>query len=333
MVKAQLLSGISQLLCQSDIDPENFYDLFGLNPSIENEPSQLIPFKMFVEILETLRQQTSFNHPSVNLAKIQLQRAPEPYFDLVKSAPNIDVALQVAKRFRYIYGEITFWHWTIESEYVLIQRQSFTPLDIRDSEFCFYSLAIVCLLAKSIVGRQLRFKRISLIQPEDENKIELETFFGCPISFSQDFDGFILDINDLFKPNNNFDPKRYEKLLKELSVHPIVFPENQQFSTLVKSLILQMLSTGKYTLNVIANIMNIHPRTIQNRLLKEGFSYAELLNEVRMNGAKRLLIQKEIPLTQISLMLGYSEASAFSRAFKTAYKCSPRTWRNKYCAD
>jgi AraC-like DNA-binding protein len=52
-----------------------------------------------------------------------------------------------------------------------------------------------------------------------------------------------------------------------------------------------------------------------------------------MNGAKRLLIQRDIPLTQISLMLGYSEASAFSRAFKAIYKCSPRAWQKKYCVD
>ena len=252
---------------------------------------------------------------------------------MIKNAPNIDVALQIGKRFRYVYGEATFWHWSIENEYAFIQRQSFTPLDINDREYCFYSLAIVFLLMKSMLGSQIRFKRISLIQPQDKNTIELESFFECSISFAQDFDGFILDINDLYKPNSNFDPKRYEELLRELSTHAIVFPQNLQFSTLVKSLILQMLSTGKYTLNVIANIMNMHPRKLQNRLSKEGVSYTDILLEVRMNGAKRLLIQKDIPLTQISLMLGYSETSAFSRAFKTIYKCSPRAWRNKHCVD
>ena len=179
MVKAQTMRGVSALLCESNIDPKKFYDLFDLNPSIENETNRLVPFKVFVKILETLQQQTSFNHPSIYLAKLQLQQVADPYFDLIKNAPNIDVALQIGKRFRYTYGETAFWHWSIEGEYVLIQRQSFAPLTVNDREHSLYSLAIVFLLLKSNAGEELRLKRVSLVQPEDKHKIELETFFNA----------------------------------------------------------------------------------------------------------------------------------------------------------
>jgi AraC-like DNA-binding protein len=69
---------------------------------------------------------------------------------------------------------------------------------------------------------------------------------------------------------------------------------------------------------------------VKKRLKKEGLSFTDVVVDVRMNVAKRLLVQPDISLTQISAMLGYSEASAFSRAFFTLTKLSPRDWRKQY---
>lgn len=328
MVKGGLLEGVAEILTESSFDASEFYRQFHLTPCIEGDTNKLISFELFVEIIEKLITLTSIRHPVLKMAQIQAQPKNNFYFDLILSAPNVEVALQIARRFRYTYSEVTYWDWSIEESYVVIQRRSFVPLGINDREHCLYTLAVVYLLLKSVMGEQSQFKRISLIQPKEKQVHELEKFFNCPISYSQDFDGYILSINALYKPNKNFNPKRYESLLKNLLNHPIVFPQNQQFSTSVKSLILQILSTGFCNLNAIADIMKMHPRAIQKALAKEKLTFKMLVNEVRMNIAKRLLIQKDVPLTQISLMLGYSEASAFSRAFHANENCSPRAWRN-----
>jgi AraC-like DNA-binding protein len=329
MVKGNVLEGIGEILTASGFIADDFYQQFQLQATIESETESLITFEKFVAMLDKLASLTSMRHPILKMAKIQAQRGKNFYFDLILSAPNIEVALQIAKRFRYAYSEVTYWDWLSEEDYVFIQRRSFVPSGSNDREHCLYTLAVVFLLLKGIIGEHSNFKRISLVQPKEEKSNELNKFFDCPISYSQDFDGFILDVDDLYKPNKHFQPKRYESLLRILSSHPIVFPENQKLSTLIKSLILQTLSTGLCTINVIADITKMHPRAIQKALAKENLTFKSLVNEVRMNIAKRLLVQKNVPLTQISLMLGYSEASAFSRAFQTKENCCPRVWRNK----
>lgn len=329
MVKGTVLEGISEVLTESGFDAGNFYRQFNLKPAIENSAGKLIPFAVFVEMIEQLTQLTSIQHPSLKMAKAQAQLKKNFYFDLILSAPNIEVALQIARQFRYTYSEVTYWDWSIEKNYVVIQRRSFAPLGVNDREHCLYSIAVVYLLLKSVMGKQSQFKRISLVQPKQKQVKELERFFTCPISYSQDFDGYILTVNALYKPNKNFNPKRYETLLKTLLNQPVIFPQNKKFSTHIKRLVLQTLSTGLCTLNATANIMKMHPRAIQKALAKEKLTFKSLVNEVRMNIAKRLLIQKDVPLTQISLMLGYSEASAFSRAFQIKENCCPRAWRNK----
>ncbi len=329
MVKAKSLLGVSSMLLKDNIEPYKFYKHFGLTPEIEDRELELIPLKLFVEILEHLKKLTTYNHPSINLSRIQHASETELYFNLIRNAPNIYIASQIAQQFRAAWAETNFWDFSIDEKYTLVQRKSFSFIDINDREFCLYGIANVYQLMTSIIGDEHKLKRISLVQPRESYELSLESYFECPISFNQDFDGFILNTKDVYRKNVKFDAVRYKKLLNELSLHPVIFPKNLEFSTLVKSLIAKTLSTGNYSIKTIAEIMGVHERTIQNRLSKEGLNFSMLVEEVQMNSAKRLLAQRGIPLTQISLMLGYSELSAFSRAFKNKNKYSPREWRNK----
>ncbi|MCP4323613.1 MAG: AraC family transcriptional regulator [Alteromonadales bacterium] len=330
MVKGDMLRGLSQLLNKSDVSAEQFYSLFDLNPTIESEKEQLIPFEIFIEMFDRVAQLISIKHPSLQLAKIQMKSGTVPYFDLILNAPNIDVAVQIAFRFHNAFSEVSYWYWEVEKDYAVVKRRSFVPVESNDREFCLYAISVVYLLLKGVIGESSQFKRILLIQSEGDDKAELERFFDCQISFNQDFDGFIVDAHDCYKPNKNFNPARYKELFKVLSNHKVIFPENQKFSTSVKSLILQKLGTGTCTLADIASAMEIHPRALQKKLAKENIVFKKLVNDIRLNNAKRLLLYKEISLTQISLILGFSEASAFSRSFHLYEKCSPRKWRQDY---
>jgi AraC-like DNA-binding protein len=327
MVSGSVMKGLMALLKQEEVDPDKFYQKFKLCSSIEDKREHLVPFKLFVEILNELQKITSIKHPALVLSKGQMQK-PTPYLALILSAPSIDIQLHIARRFLYTYSEVTFRDKQIDGEFVIIQKRSFVPLENIDKEHSLYALAVVYNAFKHLAGSTTIFRQISLVQPEGKNRNEIDKFFGCSVRFSQDFDGIILHVNDLYKPNKNFDAKIYENLLEQLSLHPVIFPKNQQFSSIIKSIVIQKMSTGNISLKHISASIKMHPRAIQKRLLKENLTYKVLISDVRMNIAKRLLVQPDIPLIKVSELLGYSEASAFSRAFQAQFSCSPRTWRN-----
>ncbi|MZR63902.1 AraC family transcriptional regulator [Alcanivorax sp. DP30] len=77
----------------------------------------------------------------------------------------------------------------------------------------------------------------------------------------------------------------------------------------------------------LADDMNIHPKTLRRRLAKEGVIFSDLLEEVRRAIAEELLANTELSHEEISVRLGYSETSAFSRAFKRWNSVSPRQFR------
>lgn len=328
-VSGLVFQGISILLKETNIDPIRFYEKFSLTPKIEDTLDQLVPFATFIDILRELKNQTNISHPSLRLSTIQNEMGNSPYIKLIASAPTLEVAMQIGERFRYAYSEVTYWNAYFVSDVVVVQRQSFVPLEASDREHCLYAISFLYRLIKKVYGKKLQVSRISLIQPKDNDSNAIEGFFDCPVSFAQDFDGFTLDVNEYYKPNENFDAKTYQYLLSKLTEHLVYFPKTQLFSTVVKSLVSQTLSTGNSSLVNIARAAGISGSTVKKRLKKEGLTFTDVVIDVRMNVAKRLLVQPDISLTQISAMLGYSEASAFSRAFYALTKLSPRDWRKQ----
>ena len=67
----------------------------------------------------------------------------------------------------------------------------------------------------------------------------------------------------------------------------------------------------------------MHRWTLQRRLAAEGTSYSALLDQTRRSLARSYIAQRHLPLTEIAYMLGYSENSAFTRAFNNWYGSSP----------
>ncbi len=92
-------------------------------------------------------------------------------------------------------------------------------------------------------------------------------------------------------------------------------------------LIQELVPTGEANADTVAQLMGIHTRSLQRQLKRIDTDFRTLLEEVRYQMAQNALRQADIPLTEAALQLGYSELSAFSRAFKRWSGLSPQHWR------
>ena len=86
------------------------------------------------------------------------------------------------------------------------------------------------------------------------------------------------------------------------------------------------MPTGHCTLALVAQTLATAERTLQARLEAERSSFRELLEKVRREIATYHLSRGDMQLTQLAMILGYSELSAFSRSFRRWYGVSPRKW-------
>ena len=99
------------------------------------------------------------------------------------------------------------------------------------------------------------------------------------------------------------------------------------FSQQVGELITHQLESGRARAAVIAAQLNMSRQTLYKRLKQENQSFAALLDQVRREQALIYLNDPQHTLTEVAQRLGFSELSAFSRAFKRWMGKSPAHYR------
>ena len=114
------------------------------------------------------------------------------------------------------------------------------------------------------------------------------------------------------------------RCLKTVGIQPA---SPQTIADRIKDHLLGALSDGCPTLDEISEALDLPAWTIQRRLAEGGIAYKELVEETRKELALSYLKQPHLPLTEIAFLLGYSELSAFSRAFHRWTGVAPRRYR------
>jgi len=99
-------------------------------------------------------------------------------------------------------------------------------------------------------------------------------------------------------------------------------------SSRVSSLISVQLARGKVGVKVAASQLHMSRYTLHKKLKREGLTFARLLEDVRRKQALTYMQDRTKPLVEIAEQLGFSELSAFSRAFKRWMGTSPAEYRS-----
>ncbi len=89
------------------------------------------------------------------------------------------------------------------------------------------------------------------------------------------------------------------------------------------AVIIDMLPSGGVADEKVAGQLNMSVRSLQRRLKEAGTTFRTLLEAVRKDLAATYIRDPDIELVEVAFLLGFSDQSAFSRAFKRWTGCSP----------
>jgi AraC-like DNA-binding protein len=89
---------------------------------------------------------------------------------------------------------------------------------------------------------------------------------------------------------------------------------------------------GKPSLKGTADLLAMHPRTLNRALEKLGFSFRDAVNEARFEMASQLLRDTRVGVGSLAQILGYSEVSAFTRFFTGMAGRPPSEWKQSELA-
>jgi AraC-like DNA-binding protein len=94
-----------------------------------------------------------------------------------------------------------------------------------------------------------------------------------------------------------------------------------------RNAIARSLSEGVPKLEQIARSLGLSARSLHRRLADEGLSYQSLTDDTRRDLAEGMLAEDQHSLSEIAFLTGFSEQSAFTRAFKRWTGVTPAQYR------
>ncbi len=179
-------------------------------------------------------------------------------------------------------------------------------------------MAVIQQFSLQLVGRPLNVNHVHFIHSlkgVPENLKIYEQFFGCPVRFDQPYSAFSFPANTLSIPIEKPDKALLEILQQQAELALKNMPSTDVFLQQAQRKLIELCQLGEPSLAQLAWQLNLSTRTLQRRLMQHEMSFQQLLDEVRQQLCRQYLHQ-HVPLSDIAQLLGYSDQSAFTRAYK-----------------
>lgn len=195
-----------------------------------------------------------------------------------------------------------------------------------------FNLSGLVTFARWISGRDDRPRQIEFNYPAPADMTEHQRIFGCALLFDRPGYAITLPSQWLSQPLLQPDPAMRSLMLPLAEKQMLGLSRSDDPLARARGLIAQQLSEGDLTLAELARQLEMNPRTLQRRLKEEGLGYTQLVDEVRRQLAERYLSDPDLDLNDLAYLLGFSEQSAFQRAFKRWKGVTPGAWRRQQAA-
>ncbi|MCU0669269.1 MAG: AraC family transcriptional regulator [Myxococcota bacterium] len=145
---------------------------------------------------------------------------------------------------------------------------------------------------------------------------EYQRILRLPVRFEAGEDGVLFPIAMLDTSNPSADAPLRQLLERHAADQLARIMSSAPLPERLRAAILSMLPLGNLTAESAAAHFGMSSRTLRRRLREAGTSYQELLDDVRAELARRYLARERRGIDEVAHLLGFSEPSAFTKAFR-----------------
>lgn len=183
-------------------------------------------------------------------------------------------------------------------------------------------VAALMALCRMNAGPAFRPAWVGFTHPEPADPSPYKQLFDCPLRWECACSEFAVTTEDADRMLPSANP-----LLEQMNEHVVIkrLAQIEKADTVsrARAVIMEQLPSGKLTDETVAEALHVTSRTLHRRLKDQGRSFRDLLKEVRQELAAQYIGDDTLTLTEITFLLGFSEMSSFSRAFRNWNGISP----------
>lgn len=306
---------------------EPFLATLGLPPEALGDPERHVP----MEVIDALWEQLYEGSGDRGIAlRTVYQRRLEDFhvmgFAIMTSRTGRE-ALERAVRYTRLLTNGAHWRLSERDDVGVIS------LDRAGARTLGVAMSVECGMAEFLhsfrqssnedfVPCSVSFKHAA---PDDASAHR--AFFRTRIAFGSDSDEFTFPKSLL-----HMTPKDANAALSEFflghaeSLLVKMGRATDDLSTRIRRAIARDLASGSPQMASIAREHGMSERSLRRCLADEGTSFRQTVEDVRLERAEELLSRGDLNVGDVAFLVGFSDLSAFSRAFKRARGHAPRSF-------
>lgn len=243
-----------------------------------------------------------------------------------RSAPTLGEALRQWVRYLNLLDDAVTVGLAIEGDRALlrVERESEAPAPA-SHELCW---ALVARYARELSTVPFRLLAVELAHPAPGDIAPYRAWFDAPVVFGADATQLVMPRTALDASLVSADPALLAILERAAAELARKAPTDPLMTAQVKRALHDLLRTDDAHIDIVAKRLGMTGRSLQRRLKDEGTSFNAIREELRRELAERYLADG-LAIAEISFLLGFSEPSAFFRAFKRWTGSTPLAHREQ----
>jgi AraC-like DNA-binding protein len=330
-VRLGLIAALPAVLASLGASPVEVLRDVGLELSLFDNPDSRISYLARGRLLAHCVQRTGCAHFGLLVG----QRASLRSFGLIgllaRSSQDAGGALRSLVRHFHYQARGAVLALEVDGDLAVLSYESYQPRAAATDQVGDGAVAIAFNILHELCGPDWTPIELRLAHRKPADVAPFRRFFNAPLRFDAEQYAVVFSATWLARALPGTDPD-LRSLLQE-QINKLEQQHEDDFAAQVRSMLRHALVTGHAGADQIAALFSVDRRTLNRRLNAQGIGFQQIVDEVSLEIARQMLSDSAMDIVQVADLLGYANASAFTRAFRRWSGETPAAWREQAKAN
>lgn len=326
-ILASAATGVINLIERNSGDPDSILGNAGIRPGDLDSPYNELILARFCSLFEEAARQTGNDNFGLHFGQYFKPQQLGAIGYAAISSPTLASALQNMEAYFPAHQEFSSFDLIEDNDILWLSYRIYDPRIQQRRQDAELSMGMFLNCFRHALGPNWAPLEVRFEHEAPDGAGEHEKVFDAPVYFARRTNSFAFRRHQLDARMPTQDPYLFSIIEPFLRSRFDLRQDPEAFAATVRNQIKLHLGETVPTITEMANIFGMSDQSFHQELRSQGVTFRELVSAARKELALHYLNDSELPLTEIASRLGYSELSAFSRAFRSWTGMSPQRYR------
>lgn len=289
-----------------------------------DDPQGRIPFDAVGALLACAERRTGCEHIGILAGERLGLTSMAAVGELARCAPTLDDALGTITVHHHVNSPGALAFYRAEAGHATLAVAAYNRSTLGLAHFCDAVALMTLNVLRDLTSPDFRPDAVLLARSAPRDLAPYRRAFPAQLVFDAEYSGVQFPAHVLARKVPTANPQRYA----ELEARIAAMGRHSLVNDLRRALRAELVR-GHASADRVTAILDMHQRTLHRRLAEVGTTFQAVLDEVRYDAARHYLEVTAMPLVNVAAALGYSELSAFTRAFRRWAGVTPGSYRRQ----